>query len=74
MSRAEEPALLCRQVKEQEKEIRRLKEENGLLEEASFPIILSSLFLIAKKVSVTTQFSFTVLGFVFSVTEDSHSS
>ena len=32
---AEELALLRRQVKEQEKEIRRLKEENEFLEEAS---------------------------------------
>ncbi len=35
MSLAEELALLRRQVKEQEKEIRRLKEENEFLEEAS---------------------------------------
>ena len=35
MNPAEEPALLRRQVKEQEKEIRRLKEENEFLEEAS---------------------------------------
>ena len=35
MNLAEEPALLRRQVKEQEKEIRRLKEENEFLEEAS---------------------------------------
>ena len=34
MNLAEELALLRRQVKEQEKEIRRLKEENGFLEEA----------------------------------------
>lgn len=35
MSLAEELAALRRQVKEQEKEIRRLKEENEFLEEAS---------------------------------------
>ena len=35
MSLAEELALLRRHVKEQEKEIRRLKKENGFLEEAS---------------------------------------
>ena len=35
MDLAEELALLRRQVKEQEKEIRRLKEENEFLEEAS---------------------------------------
>lgn len=35
MSLAEELAVLRRQVKEQEKEIRRLKEENEFLEEAS---------------------------------------
>ena len=35
MNLAEELALLRRQVKEQEKEIRRLKEENEFLEEAS---------------------------------------
>ena len=35
MSLAEELSLLRRQVKEQEKEIRRLKEENEFLEEAS---------------------------------------
>ncbi|NBI83930.1 transposase, partial [Clostridiaceae bacterium] len=35
MSLAEELTLLRRQVKEQEKEIRRLKEENEFLEEAS---------------------------------------
>ncbi len=35
MSLAEEMALLRRQVKAQEKEIRRLKEENEFLEEAS---------------------------------------
>ena len=35
MNPAEEPALLRRQAKEQEKEIRRLKEENEFLEEAS---------------------------------------
>ena len=35
MNLAEEPALLRRQVREQEKEIRRLKEENEFLEEAS---------------------------------------
>ena len=35
MSLAEEMALLRRQVKAQEKEIRRLKEENECLEEAS---------------------------------------
>ena len=34
MNPAEEPALLRRQAKEQEKEIRRLKEENGFPEEA----------------------------------------
>lgn len=34
MSLAEEPALLHRQVREQEKEIRRLKEENEFPEEA----------------------------------------
>ncbi len=34
MNLAEEPTLLRRQVKEQEKEIRRLKEENDFLEEA----------------------------------------
>ena len=34
MNLAEELALLRRQVKEQEKEIRRLKEENEFLEEA----------------------------------------
>ena len=34
MNFAEELALLRRQVKEQEKEIRRLKEENEFLEEA----------------------------------------
>ena len=35
MNLAEELSLLRRQVKEQEKEIRRLKEENEFLEEAS---------------------------------------
>ena len=35
MSLAEELSVLRRQVKEQEKEIRRLKEENEFLEEAS---------------------------------------
>ncbi len=35
MNLAEELALLRRQAKEQEKEIRRLKEENEFLEEAS---------------------------------------
>ena len=35
MSLAEELSILRRQVKEQEKEIRRLKEENEFLEEAS---------------------------------------
>ena len=35
MNLAEELAVLRRQVKEQEKEIRRLKEENEFLEEAS---------------------------------------
>lgn len=35
MSLAEELAVLRRQVKEQEKDIRRLKEENEFLEEAS---------------------------------------
>ena len=35
MSLAEELSILCRQVKEQETEIRRLKEENEFLEEAS---------------------------------------
>ena len=35
MSLAEELAVLRKQVKEQEKEIRRLKEENEFLEEAS---------------------------------------
>ncbi len=35
MSLAEELSLLRRQVKEQEKQIRRLKEENEFLEEAS---------------------------------------
>ena len=35
MSLAEELAVLRRQVREQEKEIRRLKEENKFLEEAS---------------------------------------
>jgi transposase len=34
MSLAEELSILRRQVKEQEKEIRRLKEENEFLEEA----------------------------------------
>lgn len=34
MNLAEELALLCRQIKEQEKEICRLKEENEFLEEA----------------------------------------
>ena len=36
MSLAEEMTLLRRQVKEQEKEIRRLKEENEILEQALF--------------------------------------
>ncbi len=35
MNLAEELAVLRKQVKEQEKEIRRLKEENEFLEEAS---------------------------------------
>ena len=35
MSLAQEPAMLRKQVKEQEKEIRRLKEENEFLEQAS---------------------------------------